>query len=92
MAGTASPLPKGAGKGMRTGELLVKASPTSPYRSPFLTETHAPSREAIKNIPLELLFGCASLAKKYEIPGFVSMMLAKIKPRLRVDNFDQIMH
>jgi hypothetical protein len=81
-----SPFPKGAGK----GEPIQRSSP---YPSPFLSEaSSSSSRDAtIKQIPLELLFGCASLAKKYEIPGFISMMLAKIKPRLKVDNFDKIM-
>merc|ERR1711862_676786 len=41
--------------------------------------------------PLQLLFGCTSFAQKYDIPGFCPMLLEKIKPRLEVSNFDEIM-
>lgn len=41
--------------------------------------------------PLFLLCGCASMAKMYQIPGFIPMMLDKIKAHLSADTFDEIM-
>lgn len=49
------------------------------------------TNDAGNRIPLDLLFGCAAIAKKYSIPGFLPMMLHKIKQRLTIHNFNKVM-
>ena len=37
--------------------------------------------------PLELFFGCAAVAKRHEVSGFLPWMIAKIRARLHVESF-----
>lgn len=40
--------------------------------------------------PLDLIFGCASFAKRFEVPGFVSFMVDMLKDRIDISNFDRV--
>ena len=37
--------------------------------------------------PLELFFGCAAVAKRHEVSGFLPWMIAKIRARLHAESF-----
>jgi len=67
---------------------LVRSSPGCSSPSPGLPPCPPePSTEP----PIDILFGCASIAKRFAIPGLVTLMLDKLKPRVDAQNFDKVM-
>jgi len=74
----------------RNSPFVSRPPPTCNLVPPGVALCAAPNKP-VMTPPIGLLFGCASFAKKYEVPGFLNMMIEKIKPRLAVDNFDDMM-
>lgn len=76
------------GAGLRRRSRSRRASPPSSCEE---NKKKQNKKTCVDKPPLQLLFGCTSFAKKYDINGFCSMLLEKIKPRLDVSNFEEIM-
>lgn len=90
------PPPPGTGLfgGVPPGAMIA---PRTPPQHPWRVAQHAPGATAVpaqqpqQHPPLDILFGCASISKRFEMPGLVSLMLDKLKALVTAQNFNSVM-